>query len=106
MFALLNPTTFRYNLLFLVLYVVLIIFPFVFRFVLKKKTKDVRRLYRKSFGYFAESCMWVGIFGLVCLAARKYSVYFFSMEFLHIINFLILALFFGYGLKKYMKLKK
>jgi hypothetical protein len=106
MFALLNPTTFKYYLPFLVFYIILVVFPFVFRFILKNTSKDVRRLYKKSFGYFAESCIWVGLLGLVYLGARRYSVYFFSMEFLHIINLAILALFFGFGLKKYLKLKK
>lgn len=105
MFAFLNPTTFKYYAPFLVFYVLLIVFKFAFQYWVKKQSKSERRLYRKSFGYFVESCFWVGLLGLVYLWARKYSIYFLSMEFLHVLNLIILLLFLGFGLKTYKKLK-
>lgn len=104
MFAFLNPTTFKYFVPFLVFYILLIVVKFVFNFWVKKQDKNQRRLYRKSFGYFVESCFWVGLLGLIYLAARRYSVYFLSMEFLHVVNVAILILFFGFAMKKYKKL--
>lgn len=104
MFALLNPTTFKYFIPFLILYVLLIVGRFVFFYWVKKQPKDSRRLYRKSFGYLAEACMWIGLLGLVYLGARRYSVYFLSMEFLHVLNGIILIIFLVCGLDKYKKL--
>lgn len=104
MFQFVNPVTFKYFLPFLVFYILLIIFSFVFKLTIKKMAKDQRRIVRKSFGYFAESCMWIGLLGLLYLGARRYNVYFLSMEFLHVVNFAVLGLFFGCGVKKYRKM--
>ena len=106
MFALANPVTFKYFTPFLVFYVLLIVFSFLFKLVVPRLEKQTKKMLNKSFSYFAGSCFWVGVFGLIYLGARKYNVYFLSMEFLHIVNGLILVVFFGFGLKKYIELKK
>jgi hypothetical protein len=106
MFAFANPVTFKYFSLFLVLYLFLIGLSFAFKVLVKRLSKDKRRVCRKSFGTFFESCFWIGLLGLVYLGARRYNVYFLSMEFLHVFNLILLASFAGFGMKKYFKITK
>lgn len=107
MFELVNPTTFKYYLPFTIIYATLFAISFIAKAVIaKQKDKRTRKLFRKSFSTFLSSCFWVSLFGFLFLAARHYRVAFLSMEFLHVLNGIILAIFLGFGIKKYMKLDK
>lgn len=106
MFAFANPVTFKYFSLFFVLYFLLIVVAFGFKILVKRLTKDKRRIVRKSFGTFFESCLWIGLLGMLYLAARKYNVYFLSMEFLHVFNFVLLSGFALIGIRKYRKINR
>lgn len=101
MFEFANPVTFKYFVPFLVFYILLLVFYFGSKVYVKRQEKDKRRILRKSFGYFFESCFWVGLLGLIYLGARRYNVYFLSMEFLHVLNGLLLVTFLWAGMKKY-----
>lgn len=107
MFELANPTFFKYYLHFSIIYGALIAFNFIAKAViLKQKDKNTRKLLKKSFFTFLSSCFWIGIFGFIYLGARHYRVALLSMEFLHILNAIILLIFLGFGIKKYTYLKK
>ncbi len=106
MFAFANPTTFKYFAPFLAFYILLVVLSLVFKIAVRYLAKDKRRVMRKSLGTLAEASFWIGLLGLVYLGARRYNVAFLSMEFLHVLNLIILVIFVWHASKKYLSIKK
>jgi len=105
MFEIVNPPNFKYYPHFIALYAILIIGSIVFKVVKKKLTKDKRKeiiIVRNLSSWF----FWLGLFGFILLGSRYASLYYLSMEFLHIVILAILGAviaYFGWRYKKSYK---
>jgi hypothetical protein len=97
-----NPSTFNYYALFILIYALAFILAVTLKVYKKRKTlkkKQLNLTLRTTYFWLASYSI-TGFFLLFCRYAK---VYFLSMPFLHILNYLVAFSFIGYQLYKFKK---
>lgn len=90
LFQTVNPTTFKLYPLFLGIYVAALILS-IGLIIYRKKTKKNLKELKKTLRHLTDSLFFFGATGLILLFSRYANVYVLSMEFLHILNAMILV---------------
>ena len=91
MFETVNPTTFKFYYLFISIYSISFAY-FIIAEILIKKLSKKHKLYKKFLRHTLGWALFYSLTGAVLLFARYAYIYFLSMEFLHILNAIILVI--------------
>ncbi len=102
LFQTVNPTTFKFYPLFLGIYIGAFILS-IGLIVYRKKTKKNLKELKKTLRYLTDCLFFFSSAGLFLLFSRYANIYVLSMEFLHILNSIVLALLVTPRLVKFKK---